>query len=98
MRADAMLRPSSLPIGLTRTRRLKDRAFSLFLILCAALALVPLGVIATFVVVRGASALNLNFFTKLPPGPLDAPHTGGIANAIVGTVMIRRLMMKRSIQ
>ncbi len=97
MRADATLRPSSLPIGLTRTRRLKDRAFSLFLIFCAALALVPLGVIATFVVVRGASALNLNFFTKLPPGPLDAPHTGGIANAIVGTVMIVGLAVLLSV-
>lgn len=77
-----------LPTGLTRSRRTKDRAFSVFLLLCTLLAMVPLVVIAAFVVIRGASALNLNFFTKLPPGPLDPPHTGGIANAIVGTGMI----------
>jgi phosphate transport system permease protein len=77
-----------LSTGLTRSRRTKDRAFSAFLLLCAVLAMIPLVVISAFVVVRGASALNLNFFTKLPPGPLDAAHTGGIANAIVGTGMI----------
>ena len=77
-----------LPTGLTRSRRMKDRAFSVFLLLCTLLAMVPLAVIAAFVVIRGASALNVNFFTKLPPGPLDPPHTGGIANAIVGTGMI----------
>ncbi len=77
-----------LPTGLTRSRRSKDRAFSLFLFLCAALAIVPLAVIAVFVVVRGASALDVNFFSKLPPGSLDPPHTGGIANAIVGSGMI----------
>ena len=52
--------------------------------LFAGLIGIPLGVISTFVVTRGISALNINFFTKLPPGSLDPPHTGGIANAIVG--------------
>lgn len=95
--AAATLGRSTLPLGVTRGRKLKDRAFSLSLILCAALALIPLGVIATFVVVRGVSALNLNFFTKLPPGPLDPPHTGGIANAIVGTGMIVGLAVVLSV-
>ncbi len=86
-----------LATGLTRSRRAKDRAFSLFLLLCAALALVPLAVIAVFVLVRGAAALDLNFFTKLPPGSLDPPHTGGIANAIVGTGMIVGLAVALSV-
>ncbi|MEA2554749.1 MAG: phosphate transport system permease protein [Actinomycetota bacterium] len=86
-----------LATGLSRSRWMKDRVFSAFLLLCAALALVPLVVIAMFVVVRGVSALNINFFTKLPPGPLDPPHTGGIANAIVGTGMIVGLAVVLSV-
>jgi phosphate transport system permease protein len=86
-----------LPAGLTRSRKTKDRVFTIFLLLCVILALIPLFVIAVFVVVRGAGAINGNFFTKLPPGPLDAPHTGGISNAIVGTAMIVGLAVAISV-
>jgi phosphate transport system permease protein len=75
-------------VGLTRSRKTKDRVFTLFLLVCVSLALIPLVVIAVFVIVRGTGAINTNFFTKLPPGPLDARHTGGISNAIVGSGMI----------
>ncbi|MEP7059340.1 MAG: phosphate ABC transporter permease PstA [Actinomycetota bacterium] len=86
-----------LHAGLTGTRKTKDRVFSLFLLVCVCLALIPLFVISAFVIVRGAGAINANFFTKLPPGPLDPPHSGGIANAIVGTGMIVGLAVLLSV-
>jgi phosphate transport system permease protein len=60
--------------------------------LCAVsvvIALVPLGFILFFVVTRGAQALNWDFFTQLPK-PVGEPG-GGMANAIVGTIMLSGL-------
>jgi phosphate transport system permease protein len=50
-------------------------------------ALVGIGIliwILSIVVIRGASALDLNFFTKLPTPP--GMSGGGLANAILGTL------------
>jgi phosphate transport system permease protein len=69
------------------SRRWKDRAFSAFVWSCGALALLPLVIIAFFVVSRGLPALSVNFFTKTPAGPLN-PESGGIAQAFVGSGMI----------
>jgi phosphate transport system permease protein len=57
--------------------------------LCAAsvlLALVPLALILFYVVTRGVTALNVDFFTQMPKpvGELG----GGMANAIVGSLMV----------
>ncbi len=51
------------------------------------LAIVPLILITIYVVKQGASALSVNFFTKVPSGPLD-PLAGGIAQAFIGTAII----------
>ena len=77
-----------LPTRVSATRRMKDRAFTGFLLVCALLAITPLIVITAFVVVRGISVISVNFFTHLPPGPLDPAGTGGIANAIIGSAMV----------
>jgi phosphate transport system permease protein len=53
------------------------------------IALVPLGFILFFVVTRGIGALNWDFFTQLPK-PVGEPG-GGMANAIVGTLMLSGL-------
>ncbi|HEY7291459.1 MAG TPA: phosphate ABC transporter permease PstA [Vicinamibacterales bacterium] len=62
---------------------------SLFVAFCAAsvlLALVPLAFILFFVVSQGIEALNLDFFIKMP---LPVGETGGgMANAIVGTLIL----------
>ncbi len=50
------------------------------------IALVPLAFILFFVLTRGIQALNWDFFTQLPK-PVGEPG-GGMANAIVGTVML----------
>lgn len=53
------------------------------------LALVPLAFIFFYVVTRGVAALNLDFFRRMPApvGELG----GGMANAIVGSVMVTGL-------
>ena len=55
-------------------------------VLSAVLALVPLLLIFYHTVSLGASALNWDFFTKLPK-PVGESG-GGLANAIVGTMTL----------
>jgi phosphate transport system permease protein len=65
---------------------------SAFVAFCAAaviLALVPLAMILFFVVSQGIRALNLDFFTHMP-APVGEPG-GGMANAIVGTLVLTAL-------
>jgi phosphate transport system permease protein len=71
----------------SRPRRAKDRAFTVFMGVCVILALVPLTLIVSYVVGRGWSALSLNLFTKEPSGPLT-PSSGGIVQAFYGTALI----------
>ena len=65
---------------------------SLFVAFCAGavvLAMVPLAMILFFVVSQGVQALNLEFFTHLPAPVGEAG--GGMANAIVGTLILTGL-------
>ena len=75
------------------TRNARRRLVShIAVTLCALsvlVALVPLAFILFFVVTRGIVALNLDFFTQLPK-PVGEPG-GGMANAIVGTLMLSGL-------
>lgn len=52
---------------------------------CLVIALIPLFAVLIYVVKQGAGRLNLDLFTKLPPPP--GLQGGGIANAIVGTLI-----------
>jgi len=74
-------------------RRLRRKVVSsLFVGFCAAsvlLALIPLVVILFFVMSRGLQSLNLSFFTEMPK-PVGEPG-GGMANAIVGTLIVAGL-------
>ena len=54
--------------------------------LAVVLALLPLAAILFFVITRGLLSLNLAFFTQLP-APVGESG-GGMANAIVGTLML----------
>ena len=75
------------------TRNARRRLVSYIAVTLCALsvlvALVPLAFILFFVVTRGIVALNLDFFTQLPK-PVGEPG-GGMANAIVGTLMLSGL-------
>jgi phosphate transport system permease protein len=55
-------------------------------ILAAVLALLPLFAIFADLVIKGASSLNWAFFTENPPAA--GATGGGVANAIVGTLLV----------
>ncbi len=70
----------------SRSRRMKDRTFTWILRACGVLALLPLVFIASYVILKGASALNLDFFTKTPEPP-GVPHQG-VSEALIGSGII----------
>lgn len=55
--------------------------------LSVVIAIVPLASILYYVTVRGLPAINLDFFTKLPPIPVPGA-VGGLGNAIQGTLIL----------
>jgi phosphate transport system permease protein len=75
------------------TRDLRRRVVSGLVTACCGLsvllALVPLGLILLFVVGQGTRGLNAGFFTQMPQ-PVGEPG-GGMANAIVGTLIVSGL-------
>jgi phosphate transport system permease protein len=73
----------------TSRRRLKSSIFVSFCALSVLVALVPLAFVLFFVVSQGIQALSLDFFTQMPR-PVGEKG-GGMANAIVGTLMITGL-------
>lgn len=60
-----------------------------FCALSVLVALVPLAFVLFFVVSQGIRALNFDFFTQMPK-PVGEPG-GGMANAIVGTLLVTSL-------
>jgi phosphate transport system permease protein len=80
---DAMVAPPLFG-RLDRRRRIKDRVFSVVMVACAVVAMIPLALIVGYVVARGWSAISVNLFTKEPAGPLN-PEAGGIVQSFLGT-------------
>jgi phosphate transport system permease protein len=74
--------------GVSARRKATDRLMLGLMALAVLLALVPLVSILVEVAIKGAGAIHgLSFFTQPPPG--DATATGGgLANAIVGTLIM----------
>jgi len=73
--------------GRTRRKRaFADRCAVYLVSFCAVLVLVPLFSILVHLVSQGASALNWDFFTKLPKAVGE--KGGGMANAIVGSLVL----------
>jgi phosphate transport system permease protein len=68
------------------TRRVVNVAMSIGTGLAAGLVVLPLLVIFGFLMYQGVVALNVDFFTHLPK-PVGEPG-GGMANAIVGTLIL----------
>ena len=67
-------------------RKIISRVAETFCALAVVLALIPLALILFYVVTHGLTALNLAFFTHTPK-PVGEPG-GGMANAIVGTLVL----------
>lgn len=77
-------------------RHLKNLIMMGLTVVCVLLALVPLGSILYSVAVRGVSVINPQFFmTEQPapcsPSPFSVCSQGGIANALVGTLLVLAL-------
>jgi phosphate transport system permease protein len=70
-------------------RRIVSKIAVTLCFLSVIVALIPLGFILFFVVTRGIGSLNADFFTQLPRPVGEAG--GGMANAIVGTLMLSGL-------
>jgi phosphate transport system permease protein len=69
-----------------QARRVRNRIMEGLFVLATIIALIPLVAVLSWVFVQGITALNLDFFTKLP-GPPDDPQQG-VANGIVGTLQL----------
>lgn len=67
-------------------RRLANTLMWVLATLSALAALVPLGFVLYYIAAQGLPALNLDFFTHVPR-PVGEPG-GGMANAIVGTIIL----------
>ena len=67
-------------------RNVGSRVLTVIAGIFSAVAVLPLILVLGYVIVKGGSKISLALFTELPPPPgLDG---GGIANAIVGTIVV----------
>ncbi len=67
-------------------RRAENKIMTGLMFLFAILTIIPLISIFAFVITKGVTSINLDFFTHLPK-PVGEPG-GGMANAIVGTLLL----------
>ncbi len=68
-------------------RRVANLLIKVFAWIAALIGIAVMAFIVYYVVVRGASAMfHGGFFTQLPPGPGEG--SGGLGNAILGTVLL----------
>jgi phosphate transport system permease protein len=76
--------------GLTRNYQSGRSMFGLVMTIisgaCLLVTLLPLFAVMIYVLIKGFSRLNLDLFTQLPPAA--GTEGGGIANAILGTLMM----------
>lgn len=70
----------------TRVRTFTDHAVTGLAILATILVVLPLVFIFVYLLYKGASSLNLDFFIKVPKPPGEVG--GGMANAIVGSAVL----------
>lgn len=68
-----------------KIRKIKDRFMRILVWLALLMALIPLFSILGEVVLKGASSINVNFLTQ--PTPTVGEASGGVANAIQGTLV-----------
>ena len=70
----------------TRPRNIIGKLLTGLAFAMLGLALLPLVLVITYVIIKGANRFNLNLFTQLPPAAFQ--EGGGVANAIVGTLIL----------
>jgi phosphate transport system permease protein len=80
--------PSSSYARRRLLRKFKSDFMVALTVLATVLGLVPLFLVLGYLLSKGASSVNWNFFTRMP-APVGQPG-GGMANAIIGTLEIGR--------
>ncbi|MGO9437436.1 MAG: phosphate ABC transporter permease PstA [Terracidiphilus sp.] len=70
----------------SKVRGITDGVVTALAILATVLVVLPLVVIFGYLVYKGASSLNLEFFTQIPKP--EGENGGGMANAIVGSAVL----------
>ncbi len=69
-------------------RNISDKVLTLLSGLFSLIAILPLILVIAYVIVNGASQINLSVLTQLPEPPGDDISAGGIGNAIIGTLIV----------
>lgn len=78
--------PADLEYLYSKPRNWLGTALTVLTFVMLAITLLPLFLVIAYVLIRGGARLNLELFTQLPPPPLV--EGGGIANAILGTLIV----------
>ncbi len=73
----------------SEVRGFTDRAVTILAVTATVVVIAPLLAIFVYLIYKGASSVNLDFFTKIPKPPGESG--GGMANAIVGSAVLLAL-------
>ncbi|MGF1493799.1 MAG: phosphate ABC transporter permease PstA [Microcoleaceae cyanobacterium] len=68
------------------TRKVIDRSLTTLAFVLLGLAILPLGLVLTYVTFKGIGRFNLSLFTEVPPTALQ--EGGGVGSAIAGTALV----------
>ncbi len=77
---------ASIEYKSSKPRNWAGTLLTIFAFIFLGIALLPLILVISYVLIKGASRLSFSLFTQLPPPPLQ--EGGGIGHAIVGTLML----------
>jgi len=69
-------------------RNLEEKIFKIIMIVSILIVIISLIIIIGIVIVNGASSLNLEMFTQTAEGGLYLGKSGGILNAIIGSIIL----------
>jgi phosphate transport system permease protein len=76
-----------IPRGRSLARRhVTNHVMVALMYIAAFVAALPLLFILTYLVIKGATSVNLDFFTELPPSPGE--KGGGMGNAVMGSLVL----------
>ncbi|MGB7441129.1 MAG: phosphate ABC transporter permease PstA [Coleofasciculaceae cyanobacterium] len=75
-----------LEISSSDSRTITDRFLTTLAFILLGVAILPLILVISYVIIKGFGRFNLNLFTELPP--VARQEGGGVGSAILGTLML----------
>lgn len=67
-------------------RKIKEMSLNILAFIFLGIAILPLFLVITYVIIKGVTRLNLDLFTEVPPAAFQ--EGGGVGPAILGTVVV----------